>query len=87
MPLGLTKTTFLGEMQTSCSRITVPLVQSGPWSVNNVQLAPLMLRSTDLGQLRPTGINGLLGLDELSRFEYAIIDFKGATLALGPRRQ
>jgi len=45
-----------------------------------------MLRSTDLGQLRPTGINGLLGLDELSRFEYAIIDFKGATLALGPRR-
>jgi hypothetical protein len=45
-----------------------------------------MLRSTDLGQLRPTGIEGLLGLDELSRFEYAIVDFKGATLALGPRR-
>jgi hypothetical protein len=84
--LDLTKTTLLGEIQTACSRITVPLVQSGPWSVNNVQLAPSMLRSTDLGQLGPRGINGLLGLDELSRFEYAIIDFKGATLALGPRR-
>jgi|BarGraIncu00222A_1022003.scaffolds.fasta_scaffold18984_2 hypothetical protein len=84
--LGLASTSFLGEIQTSCSKITVPLVQSGPWSLNNVQLAPLMLRSTDLGQLRPTGINGLLGLDELSRFEYAIIDFKGATLALGPPR-
>jgi hypothetical protein len=84
--LDLTKTTLLGEMQTSCSKIAVPLVQSGPWSMNSVQLAPLLLRSTGLGQLRPTGINGLLGLDELSHFDYVIIDFRGATLALGPRR-
>jgi len=82
--LGLANTAFRGEIQTSCSKTTVPLVQSGQWSLNSVRLAPTMLRSTDLGQLRPAGINGLLGLDELSRFEYAIIDFTGATLVLGP---
>jgi hypothetical protein len=81
--LNLAKTDYFGEMRTACSSVTVPLVQSGPWSVGNVPLAPSMLRSTDIGQLR---INGLLGLDALSGFEYAIIDFKGATLALGPRR-
>jgi len=82
--MGLVNTAFRTEIQTSCSKTTVPLVQSGPWSINRVRLAPTMLRSTDLGQLRPAEINGLLGLDELSRFQYAIIDFTGATLALGP---
>jgi hypothetical protein len=85
--LDLSKTAFLGEMQTACSKVTVPLVRSGPWSVGNVQLASSMLRSTDLGQLGLSGIGGLLGLDALSRFVYAIIDFKGATLVLGSRRR
>ncbi len=84
--LDLTHTALLGEMRTACSTVTVPLVQSGPWSLSNVQLPPTMLRSTDLGALGLRGIDGLLGLDALSRFDYAIIDFKGATLALGPRR-
>lgn len=82
--LDLAKAHFVERGNTVCSRITVPLVHSGRWSVGGVQLFPLMIASSNLGPVGRAGFNGLLGLDELSRFEYAIVDFTGAKLVLGP---
>jgi hypothetical protein len=82
--LNLAKTHFAERGNTVCSRITVPLVQSGRWSMGGIQLSPLMIASSNLGPVGRAGFNGLLGLDELSRFEYAIVDFTGAKLVLGP---
>ena len=83
--LNLANTGFEQKATTVCSRITVPLVLSGRWSVGNVQLFPLMIASGNLGPINRFGFNGLLGLDELSRFQYAILDYAGAKLVLGPR--
>jgi len=73
------------RVTTVCSRITVPLVGSRQWSIGAVGLAPSLIGSIDLGSLRRSGIDGLLGLDQLSRFDYAVLDFSGAQLAFGPR--
>jgi len=80
--------TNLAERQhTVCSTITVPLVHSGAWSIGDVPLVPLTIASTDLGDVTNTGAFGLLGLDELSRYQYVVIDFKDAALAFGPQQR
>jgi len=83
--LKLARTDLAQAVTTVCSRITVPLVASRQWSIGAAGLAPSLIGSIDLGSLRRSGIDGLLGLDQLSRFEYAVLDFSGAQLALGPR--
>jgi hypothetical protein len=82
--VSLVGTDVAERQSTVCSSITMPLVRSGPWSVSKVPLVPLVIGSTDLGQLANSGVLGLLGLDELSRYQYVVIDFKDAVLALGP---
>jgi hypothetical protein len=83
--LNLAKTNFIDRTITVCSWISVPFVHSGRWSVGNVQLPPMTIASTNLGTLGRSGISGLLGLDEMSRFRYVIFDYAGAKLAFGPR--
>jgi hypothetical protein len=80
----LASTNLAEREQTVCSSITMPIVHSGPWSIGAFRLVPLTIGSTSLGQLTNSGILGLLGLDELSRYRYVVIDFTGAALAFGP---
>jgi len=80
----LASTNLAEREHTVCSSITMPIVQSGPWSIGKLRLVPLMIGSTSLGQLANSGLLGLLGLDELSRYRYIVIDFTDATLAFGP---
>jgi hypothetical protein len=81
---GLAGTDSAERQSTVCSVITAPLVRSGPWSVGDNRFVPLTIGSTDLGELANIGALGLLGLDELSRYQYVILDFKKAALAFGP---
>jgi len=83
--LNLAKTDFTERVVTVCAQATVPVVESGRWSVGTVQLPPSMILSSNLAALERNGVSGTLGLDELSRFQYAIIDFTGGELAFGPR--
>jgi hypothetical protein len=82
LPLAQTHLAVRGD--TVCSRITIPLVHSGRWSVGNVELPPLLIASdNNLGPVSQAGFSGLLGLDELSRFHYVVFDFAAAKLVLG----
>ena len=78
----LVKTNLVQRGNTVCSRITVSLVESGGWSLEGAGLSPSVIASTRNGIFGNSGIDGLLGLDALSQFRYAIIDFKGASLTL-----
>jgi predicted aspartyl protease len=80
----LAKTNLVQRGNTVCSRITVSLVKSGRWSLDSVGLSPSVIASSRSGIFGSSGIDGLLGLDALSQFRYAIVDFNTATLALGP---
>jgi Aspartyl protease len=81
---SLTGTDEAERATTVCSVTSYPLVRSGPWSVGDVSLIPLKIGSTDLGSLADSGILGLLGLDELTRYRYVVIDYADAALVLGP---
>jgi hypothetical protein len=74
----------LGQRQTTvCSTITVPLVHSGPWSVPGVTLHPQLLGSTSFGSISSGGTAGLLGSDQLKRFDWVVFDYSGGRLVLG----
>jgi hypothetical protein len=71
------------RQSTVCSVITVPLVHSGPWSVPGQALHPQLVGETDFGTISLTGIQGLLGSDQLTRFGWVVLDYAGGRLVLG----
>jgi len=76
--------TDLAQRQaTVCSVITVPLVHSGPWAVPGLTLYPQLLGSTDFGTISLTGIDGLLGSDQLKRYGWVVLDYAGGRMVLG----
>jgi hypothetical protein len=76
--------TDLAQKQTTvCSTITVPLVQSGRWSIPGVTLRPQLLATAAFGQIGSGGLAGLLGSDQLKHFGWLIFDYRGARLILG----
>jgi len=78
------KGTDLAQRQaTVCSVITVPLVHSGPWSVPGQPLRAQLVGVTDFGTISLSGIDGLLGSDQLAHFGWVVLDFTGGRLVLG----
>ncbi len=78
------ETTDLAQRQsTVCSVITVPLVQSGAWSVPGLTLHPQLIGSTDFGAASLSGTQGLLGSDQLRRYGWVVLDYAGARMVLG----
>jgi hypothetical protein len=76
--------TELAQRQaTVCSVITVPLVQSGTWSIPDVVLHPQLLGSTNFGAIASAGLDGLLGSDQLLRYGWMVLDYTGGRLVLG----
>jgi hypothetical protein len=80
---SLAGTDLAQRQSTVCSVITVPLVHSGPWSVPGQPLHPQLIGETDLGAISVTGIDGLLGSDQLIRFGWVVFDYTGGRLVLG----
>jgi hypothetical protein len=76
--------TDLGQRQTTvCSTITVPLVQSGAWSIPGVRLHAQLLGVASFGPVGAGGTDGLLGSDQLKRYGWVIFDYHGGRLVLG----
>lgn len=74
----------VSEIQdTDCSQTTVPVVNTGRWSLAGARLASEQVGSTAFGALRSAGITGLLGDDELVRHPWVIINFRTSQLTLG----
>ena len=80
---SLAGTDLAQRQSTVCSVITVPLVHSGPWSVPGQPLHPQLIGETDFGAISLTGIDGLLGSDQLIRFGWVVLDYTGGRLVLG----
>ncbi len=80
---SLAGTDLAQRQPTVCSVITVPLVQSGPWAVPGVSLHRQFLGSTEFGSVGSSGIQGLLGSDQLKRYRWIVLDYVGAQIVLG----
>jgi len=80
---SLAGTDLAQRQATVCSVITIPLVHSGPWSVPGAALHPQLLGETDFGTVGLGGIVGLLGSDQLARYGWVVLDYRGALLVLG----
>ena len=80
---ALAGTDLAQRQATVCSVITVPLVHSGPWSVPGVALHPQFLGTTDFGAVGLGGVEGLLGSDQLARYGWVVLDYRGAPMVLG----
>ena len=70
------------RQSTVCSVITVPLVHSGSWSVQGLELHSQLIGSTNFGTSL-SGTQGLLGSDQLRRYGWVILDYSGGQLVLG----
>ena len=66
---------------TVCTVAVFPEDRTGPWSVAGHPLAPQVVGVTDL--VSTTGVAGLLGADQMSRFGSVIFDYAGGRLVLG----
>jgi hypothetical protein len=66
---------------TVCTIAVLPEVRTGPWSVAGHRLRPQPVGVT--GLQRTTGVAGLLGADQMSRFGSVIFDYAGGRLVLG----
>ncbi len=80
---GLAGTDLAQRQATVCSVITVPLVHSGPWSLPGQPLDPQLVGATDFGSISLGGIDGLLASDQLKRFGWVVLDYRGGRLVLG----
>jgi Aspartyl protease len=80
---SLAGTDLAQRQDTVCSVITVPLVRSGRWSVPGVPLYPQLLGSTNFGAISLSGLQGLLGSDQLKRYGWVVFDYTGARMVLG----
>jgi hypothetical protein len=70
-----------GRQGTVCTVVTVPEVRTGPWSVAGHPLTPQV--AGVIGLKSTTGVAGLLGADQMSRFGSVIFDYAGGRLVLG----
>jgi len=76
--------TDLAQRQlTVCSTITAPLVHSGRWSIPGQTLHSQLVGVVNLGPIGADGTAGLLGSDQLQRFGWVILDYRGGRLILG----
>ena len=80
---SLGSTNLAQRQATVCSVITVPLVRSGPWSVPGVDLHRQLVGETNFGVVSLSGIDGLLGSDQLKRYGWVVLDYRGGRLVLG----
>ena len=80
---SLAGTNLAQRQSTVCSVITVPLVRSGPWSVPGVRLYAQLMGETSFGPISLSGVQGLLGSDQLKRYGAVVLDYTGARLVLG----
>ncbi len=80
---GLAGTDLAQRQATVCSVITVPLVDSGPWSLPGQPLEPQLIGETAFGSISLGGIDGLLGSDQLKHFGWVVFDYSGGRLVLG----
>ncbi len=80
---GLAATDLAQRQATVCSVITVPLAQTGAWSVPGQPLQRQLIDETDFGSIGLVGIDGLLGSDQLTRFGWVVFDYAGGRLVLG----
>ena len=68
---------------TVCSVITTPLVHSGAWAVQGVQLTPQLVDAASFGPVSSDGTEGLLGSDVLKEFGWVVFDYTAGRLVLG----
>jgi predicted aspartyl protease len=80
---SLGSTDLAQRQATVCSVITVPLVHSGPWSVPGLPLHPQLIGATSFGTISLTGTQGLLGSDQLKRYGWVVLDYRGGQMVLG----
>jgi hypothetical protein len=80
---SLSRTNLAQRQATVCSVITVPLVHSGPWSVPGQPLYPQLVADTSFGTIGLGGTQGLLGSDQLKRYGWMVLDYRGGRLILG----
>jgi hypothetical protein len=79
----LASTDLAQRQLTVCSTITVPLVHSGRWQIPGQILHPQLLGVANFGAISADGTDGLLGSDQLQRFGWVILDYRGGRLVLG----
>ncbi len=80
---SLASTDLAQRQATVCSVITVPLVRSGPWSVDDQPLYHQLVGETNFGTISLTGTQGLLGSDQLKRYGWVVLDYAGGLMVLG----
>jgi hypothetical protein len=78
---GLTSANARVRQGTVCTVATFPEVRTGSWSVAGHPLPPQVVGVT--GLVSTTGVAGLLGADQMSRFGSVIFDYAGGRLVLG----
>jgi hypothetical protein len=78
---GLASANARVRQGTVCTVAAFPEVRTGPWSVAGHPLRPQVVGVT--GLQRTTGVAGLLGADQMSRFGSVIFDYAGGRLVLG----
>jgi len=78
---GLASANARVRQGTVCTVAVFPEVRTGPWSVAGHPLRPQVLSATGLEST--TGVAGLLGADQMSRFGSVIFDYAGGRLVLG----
>jgi hypothetical protein len=78
---GLATLSTQVRQATVCTIATLPEVGSGRWSIAGHQLKPQPLGSVALKQT--TGVAGLFGADQMSKFGSVIFDYSGGRLVFG----
>jgi hypothetical protein len=78
---GLASANARVRQGTVCTVAAFPEVRTGPWSVAGHPLRPQVVGVT--GLVRTTGVSGLVGADQMSRFGSVIFDYAGGRLVLG----
>jgi hypothetical protein len=78
---GLASANARIRQSTVCTVAAFPELRTGPWSVAGHPLRPQVVGAT--GLVRTTGVAGLLGADQMSRFGSVIFDYAGGRLVLG----
>ena len=78
---GLASANARVRQGTVCTIATFPEVRTGSWSVAGHPLPPQVVGVT--GLVSTTGVAGLLGADQMSRFGSVIFDYAGGRLVLG----
>ncbi len=78
---GLTVLGTKVRQSTVCTIATLPEVSTGSWTIAGHPLKPQPVGT--VGLERTTGVAGLLGADQMSRFGSVIFDYAGGRLVLG----